>query len=120
VHISVVLLTVSLRAVGVDATEVRWQTVLSAYAVVQLMSLVPISVGNVGVAEIVLIGALGRRPELRDGVGAAVLIYRGATFVAPLPIGAAVLAITFWRPARSTNGVESSSSGTRVDVRYAP
>jgi uncharacterized membrane protein YbhN (UPF0104 family) len=103
VMVSVTLLLVSLRTVGVDADEVTWYAVFAAYGVVQLASLVPVSVGNAGVAELVLIGALGRQPELRDGVAAGVLVYRSATFLAPLPVGAVVLAVTYWRPSGSAS-----------------
>ena len=81
------VLLVSLRHVGVSDQAVSWVQVLAAFAFVRLISALPITPGGLSVVELGLTAALvaagGNEPE----VVAAVLVFRGLTFVLPIPLG---------------------------------
>ena len=101
-HISLFLvLLLALRHVGVCDAEVSWQEVLAAFAFVRLLSAVPLTPGGLGLVELGLTAALGS--GLDDGtksqIAAAVLLYRGLTWLLPVPLG--VVTWLFWRANRS-------------------
>jgi uncharacterized membrane protein YbhN (UPF0104 family) len=88
-HLSLYLvLLLALRHVGVSEAEVGWAEVLAVFAFVRLLSAVPLSPGGLGVVELALtaglVGAGGDRAE----VVAAILVYRGLTYLLPIPVGA--------------------------------
>jgi uncharacterized membrane protein YbhN (UPF0104 family) len=88
-HLSLYLvLLLSLRYVGVSEHEVGWAEVLAVFAFVRLLSAIPLSPGGLGVVELALtaglVGAGGDRAE----VVAAILVYRGLTYLLPIPVGA--------------------------------
>jgi uncharacterized membrane protein YbhN (UPF0104 family) len=97
-HLSLFLvLLVALRHVGVSDDEVSWTKVLAAFSFVRLLSAVPLTPGGLGVVELGLTAALGS--GLPDGtknqIAAAVLVYRGLTWFAPIPLG--IGCWVFWR-----------------------
>ena len=97
-HLSLfAVLLVALRDVGVSNDEVSWQEVLAAFSFVRLLSAVPVTPGGLGLVELGLTAALGS--GLPDGtknqIGAAVLLYRGLTWLLPVPLG--VGCWVFWR-----------------------
>ncbi|MGD9701022.1 MAG: YbhN family protein [Acidimicrobiia bacterium] len=97
-HVSLYLvLLIALRHVGVSGEEVSSVRVLAAFAFVRLLSAVPLTPGGLGVVELGLTAALGS--GLPDGtknqVAAAVLLYRGLTWFAPIPLG--IGCWVFWR-----------------------
>ena len=83
------LLWASLRFVGVSGADVSFYRVLLAFAFVRLLIAVPITPGGAGVAELGFsaILAIGADPTTTAEIVAGVLIFRGATFLVPIPLG---------------------------------
>jgi uncharacterized protein (TIRG00374 family) len=95
-HLSLYLvLLVSLRHVGVSEKEVGWAEVLAVFAFVRLLSAVPLTPGGLGVVELALTAGLVSAGGDRAGVVAGILVYRGLTYLLPIPIGA--LTYLAWR-----------------------
>jgi len=95
-HISLYLvLLVALRDVGVAEHEVSWVEVLGAFAFVRLLTALPITPGGVGVVELGLTAALVVAGGDQAAVVAAVLVFRGLTYLLPVPFGA--LTYVLWR-----------------------
>ena len=95
-HLSLFLvLLISLRHVGVPASEVSTLEAFAAFSFVRLVSALPITPGGLGVVELGLTAALitagGPRPE----VVAAVLVFRALTYLLPIPFG--IVAYLKWR-----------------------
>ena len=97
-HVALYLvLLLALRHVGVSEREISWAQVLSVFAFVRLISLVPLTPGGVGLVELGYIGGLYVAGKARADVSldvfkaqvtAAVLVFRGLTFVLQIPLGA--------------------------------
>jgi uncharacterized protein (TIRG00374 family) len=95
-HLTVFLvLIVALRAVGVPRADVGFAEAFAAWALIRIITTIPITPGGIGVVELGLTGALvsfgGNEPE----VVAAVLLYRVLTYVPPIAIGGVCLLV--WR-----------------------
>ena len=113
-HLSLyAVLLVALRDVGVSNDEVSWQQVLAAFAFVRLLSAVPVTPGGLGLVELGLTAALGSGlpAETKAEIAAAVLLYRGLTWLLPVPLG--VGCWIFWRA--TTAGGRRSRSATPGD-----
>lgn len=86
-----------LRASGLTQGQVSWQASLAAFAMVRLLTVLPITPGGLGIVELgltaPLIAGLGGAASAR--VAAAVLLYRAVTYLPSLPLGA--LAYAWWR-----------------------
>ena len=91
------VLLACLRADGLTQAQVSWQASLAAFAFVRLLSVVPITPGGIGVIEVGLTAPLaaGLGPAGAAKVAAAVLLFRSATYLLPIPLGA--LAYLAWR-----------------------
>jgi uncharacterized protein (TIRG00374 family) len=94
-----VVLLVTLRAVGIPASQVDATEAFAAWALVRLLGSVPITPGGVGVVELGLTGALVGFGGANAPVVAAVLLYRLLTTVPTLLVGL-VAAGTFRRQRR--------------------
>jgi uncharacterized protein (TIRG00374 family) len=95
-HISLyVVLLVALRDVGVSEQEASWAEVLGAFAFVRLLTALPVTPGGVGVVELGLTAALVVAGGEQAQVVAAVLVFRGLTYLLPVPFGA--LTYLLWR-----------------------
>ncbi len=96
----VVVLGVACRVQGLDQQTISWAVILVAWGAVTFASLLVPTPGGLGVAELVLVAVLGYGlPESdQPAVLAAVLLYRLATFLVPIPIG--LVTYLYWR--RST------------------
>ena len=95
-HLSLYLvLLLALRHIGVSEDEVRWTEVLAAFAFVRLLTAIPITPGGLGVVELGLIAALTTAGGEEAEVVGAVLIFRGLTYLLPIPLGLATY--LFWR-----------------------
>jgi uncharacterized membrane protein YbhN (UPF0104 family) len=94
---AVTLLTVMVRMVGVDHDVVSLSKIFVAWGAVSFASLLVPVPGGVGVAEVVLVGVLtaGLPPQYTTPITAAVILYRAATWLLPIPLGAG--AYLFWR-----------------------
>jgi uncharacterized protein (TIRG00374 family) len=95
-HLTVFLvLLVSLRAVGVSDAQVSVAEVFAAWALIRILTTIPITPGGLGVVELGLTGALVSFGGHRAAVVAAVLLYRALTYVPPIAIGGVCLLV--WR-----------------------
>lgn len=90
-----VVLQLCLSAVGVDWATLPPAAVLAAMAVVGIVALVPITPGAVGVSEVAYIGLLSAvaGPGASEPITAAVLVFRVAQWLGPIPIGWLLLAV---------------------------
>lgn len=94
------VLLASLRAVGLGRDVLTPSVVLYAYALGTIASLVPLTPGNLGVTELILIGVLGlQSDELNAQLVAASLIFRIFVWLLPIPLGMA--AFFWWRRTQS-------------------
>lgn len=89
------LLVLSLRAVGVPASEVDVIEIFAAWSLVRIIGAIPITPGGFGIVELGLTTALVAFGGANAGVVAAVLIYRFLTVVPTLVLGG--LAALTWR-----------------------
>ena len=90
-----VVLMVSLRACGVGPEVISPATVLATMAVVSIVALVPITPGALGVSEVAYIALLTASidPAYTAQVAAAVLLYRVAQWLIPIPLGWALFIV---------------------------
>jgi uncharacterized membrane protein YbhN (UPF0104 family) len=88
------LLVLSLRAVGVPASEVDVVEAFAAWSLVRIIGAIPITPGGFGIVELGLTTALVAFGGTNAGVVAAVLIYRFLTVVPTLVLGG-IAALTF-------------------------
>ena len=113
-HLAVYLvLALAVRDVGISAREVTWAQILGVYAVVRLLSALPITPGGLGIVELGYVGGLvlaGRHHAtvpvavFRAQVTAAVLIFRALTYGLQIPLGA--VAYLIWQRKKSWRRVE--------------
>jgi uncharacterized protein (TIRG00374 family) len=95
-HLTVFLvLLVSLRAVGVPAADVSFAEAFAAWALIRIITTIPVTPGGLGVVELGLTGALVSFGGNRVDVVAAVLLYRVLTYVPPIAFGG--LCLLVWR-----------------------
>jgi putative heme transporter len=104
-HLSLyVVLLLALRHVGASEDDVGWAEVLAVFAFVRLLSAIPLTPGGLGVVELALtaglVGAGGPRAE----VVAAILVYRGLTYLVPVPLGA--LTYLGWRQTVNRSAID--------------
>ena len=90
-----VVLEVALWCVGVGPDVLPPSAVLAAMAVVGIVSLVPITPGAVGVTEVAYIGILTSvaGSGMSEQLTAAVMLFRIAQWLAPIPIGWVLLIV---------------------------
>lgn len=101
-HISLYLvLLVALRHVGVSQEELSWIAVLAAFAVVRLISALPVTPGGVGVVELgyAAVMTIGLDDITSTQVVAAILVFRAVTYLLPIPLG--LMSCVTWRRNRS-------------------
>jgi putative heme transporter len=93
------VLLACLRGTGLSQAQVSWQTSLAAFAFVRLLTVLPITPGGLGITELGLVGVLAAGADHRASaqVTAAVLLWRAATYLPPIPLGAAAFLV--WRHA---------------------
>jgi uncharacterized protein (TIRG00374 family) len=93
------LLLLSLRHMGVSADTVTGVEALAAFAVVRLVTAIPITPGNLGIVEVGLTAALVVAGGEESLVVAAVLIYRALSYFVQVPLG--LVAYFIWRSKKS-------------------
>jgi len=102
------LLLLSLRHMGVSAEAVTGAEALAAFAVVRLVTVVPITPGNLGVVEVGMAAALVVAGGDESLVVAAVLIYRALSYLLQVPLGLVGYAI--WRSKKSWRTPDAQSA----------
>jgi uncharacterized protein (TIRG00374 family) len=109
------VLLACLRAGGLTQGQVSWQASLAAFAVVRLMTVLPLTPGGLGIVELgltaPLIAGLGSGASAR--VAAAVLLYRALTYLPSLPLGA--LAFAWWRHSSRRAAVKPEQAGLKPE-----
>jgi uncharacterized protein (TIRG00374 family) len=104
------VLLVSLRAVGVSSAEVNLAEAFAAWALIRIITTIPITPGGLGVVELGLTGALVSFGGQQAEVVAAVLLYRVLTYVPPIAIGGVCLLV--WRRLGGAVAAPPSASST--------
>jgi uncharacterized membrane protein YbhN (UPF0104 family) len=91
------LLTLAVRFAGVPEDVLGFHHIFATYAVVQGLTVIPITPGNAGIAEAASIAMLVAfaGQEWANQITAAVLVYRMLTWLIIIPIGWG--ALTIWR-----------------------
>jgi uncharacterized membrane protein YbhN (UPF0104 family) len=105
------VLLAALRGLGLTQAQVPWQTSLAAFAFVRLLTVLPITPGGLGITELGLIATLGAGHRDAAQVTAAVLLYRAATYLPPIPLGA--IACLVWRHAPALIHVQPAAGSDR-------
>jgi uncharacterized membrane protein YbhN (UPF0104 family) len=103
---------VSLRTLGVPASQVTLVEAFASWALVRLLTAIPITPGGIGVIELGLTGALVGFGGHRASVVAAVLVYRFLTTVPTLVLGLAA-AFTWRRQGRLADPAELTETAAR-------
>ena len=95
------VLGVACRVQGLDQSTISWAVILVAWGGATLASLIIPVPGGIGVAEVVLTAILGFGLPASDqaAVLAAVILYRLATFLVPIPIG--LVSYLYWRKSQA-------------------
>jgi putative heme transporter len=89
-HLSLFLvLLLALRHIGVSGSDVGWVEALAVFSFARLLTAIPLTPGGLGVVEVALITGLSAAGGARADVAAAVLLFRGLTYVVPIPLGLA-------------------------------
>ena len=95
-HLTVFLvLLVALRAVDVPSADVNLAEAFAAWALIRIITTVPLTPGGLGVVELGLTGALVSFGGDQERVVTAVLLYRVLTYIPPIAIGGICLLV--WR-----------------------
>ncbi len=95
-HLSLfAMLLTALRHMGVSADSVTGAEALAAFAVVRLLTALPITPGGLGVVEVGYTTALVVAGGDEELVLAGVLIYRALSYLLQVPLG--IIAYTVWR-----------------------
>ena len=106
------ILLASMRFMGISNAQVDWIDLLVAYAIVRLITLIPITPGGIGVAAagyIVVLG-VGQDQGLANLIGAASFLTRIFVWLVPLLIGIVPL-VTWRRQMQREGSTERSPSG---------
>jgi uncharacterized membrane protein YbhN (UPF0104 family) len=118
----VLVLGACVRTQGLDRATISWAVILVAWGLVTFASLLIPTPGGLGVAEVVLVGVLGYGLPSADqpAVLAAVVLYRVATFLVPIPIG--LVTYLYWRRSTAWRRPAGSRgpSGVDPDAAAAP
>ena len=89
------VLLVSVRAVGITASQLTWIEVFAGWSISRVLGLIPVTPGGLGVVELGLTTALVGFGGGNAPVVAAVLLYRFLTIVPTLVLGGATMLV--WR-----------------------
>src|SRR5207247_10340720 len=121
-HLGVYLvLGLAVRDVGISAREVTWPQILEVFAVVRLLSALPITPGGLGIVDLGYIGGLvlaGRHHTdvplavFQAQVTAAVLVFRALTYGLQIPLGG--VAYLIWERRKSWRTGSTGRTGVRA------
>jgi uncharacterized protein (TIRG00374 family) len=83
------ILMVSVRAVGIESSDLDWVAIFAAFALVQILTSVPITPSGLGVAEAAYITLLTAESstDLTALIAAAAVIYRVFSWLIVIPFG---------------------------------
>jgi uncharacterized protein (TIRG00374 family) len=89
------VLLVSLRASGVGDDQVTISQAFAAFALVGLVTSIPVTPGGLGVAELAYVGLLTQEGGSHAEVVAGTLLFRVLTYLIQIPVGA--VTYLMWR-----------------------
>jgi uncharacterized protein (TIRG00374 family) len=91
------ILLTSLRGVGITSEQLHWAEIFAAFTLVQVITIIPIMPGGLGIAEASYVSLLvvGSDRALVDTVTAGTLIYRLFSWLLIVPFGG--IAFLLWR-----------------------
>ena len=114
------VLGVAVRMQGFDNATISWARIVAAFGAMSLACLIAPTPGGLGVAEVTLVAVLGAGlPESDDAaITAAVLLFRIATWLLPIPIGAC--SYLFWRKTNRWRMTEEERDGVTAAQVGAP
>ena len=101
-----VVLVTCLRVVGVGGDQVSFSEAFAAWSFVRLIGSVPITPGGIGIVELGLTGMLVGFGGGRDGVVAAVLLYRVITVLPTLVLG--LVSTALWKRLRPADVIQNA------------
>ncbi|NQV08168.1 flippase-like domain-containing protein [bacterium] len=98
------ILLVSIRAVGIESSQLDWPAIFAAFALVQLLTSVPITPSGLGVAEAAYVAFLtaAGTASLAGQIAAAAIIYRLFSWVIVIPLGG--ISWAWWTTSRRRAG----------------
>ena len=105
-----VLLLACVRLVDGGGSDVSWIRLLAVFSLTRLVTIVPITPGALGVAELSYVAGLTAAGMTATAAGAAVLVFRFLTWFLPIPVGA--VAWLLWR--------RTTRAGASRSVRSTP
>ncbi len=113
------LLLMSVRFTGTPDSAISWPEVFVVYAVVQGLTVLPITAGDAGVSEVAYIGLLtaAAGSQYVNQITAAVLIFRVLTWVIIIPIGLGTLAVWQRVTARAARAAKSETGNLEQSSR---
>jgi len=100
----------AVRGVGIDGRAVGALQILGAFALVRVLSTIPITPGGVGVVEVGLSGALIAAGAARGPAVAGVLVFRTLTYLTPIVAGLPAYLVWRYRTSWRTGAVESAGT----------
>jgi len=95
------VLGVCCRMQGLDESTISWAMILTAFGTATFAALLVPVPGGIGIVEVVLVAVLSYGLPASDlpAVTAAVILYRIATFLVPIPIG--LVTYLYWRKSKA-------------------
>jgi glycosyltransferase involved in cell wall biosynthesis/uncharacterized membrane protein YbhN (UPF0104 family) len=116
VALQCLLLALCLHLTG---ARTAWPAILAGFAVERLFTVVPITPGGIGVADLGLVGVLLARGGDPAGITAAAVLYRAFILALDIPVGGSVLGIWFLRQRRSRRPRRSATPPASGRTRIA-
>lgn len=103
------LLLMCLRFTGTTEVELGWSEIFIVFALVQGLTVFPITAGNAGVSEIAYIGLLtaAAGQEYVNQITAAILVFRVITWLLIIPVGLGALGLWKLQLRRLDRGVST-------------
>lgn len=95
------VLLVSIRVMGVPSSALGFAQIFASFAVIRLVTTIPITPGGVGITQLGLVGMLsaGVPQEYQAGIAAGVMTYTALTYLITFPLGGACYIV--WRAKKS-------------------
>jgi len=98
------LLLMAIRFTGTPDSAISWPQVFVVFAIVQGLTVLPLTAGDAGVSEVAYIGLLtaAAGSDYVNQITAGVLIFRVLTWVVIIPIGLTTLGVWQWMMKRQS------------------